>query len=82
MRNSAKRAAVWGYRLEVGRVEEIRAWPLVAVRVTLGGTHQFARLRATPTKMGKPLLSRAKVLGSSRTMKDCAAVTGGGEEGF
>ena len=44
MRNSANRAAVWGDRLEVGRLEEIRAWPPVAVRVTPGSTHQFARL--------------------------------------
>lgn len=31
--------AVWGDRLEMGRLEKIRACPRVAVRLTLGGTH-------------------------------------------
>ena len=42
MQKSAKRTAIWGDRLELGKLEEIRARRLVAIRVTLGGTHQFA----------------------------------------
>ena len=56
MCKTGKCVAVWGDRLEVGRLEEICAWPLVAVRVTPGGTHQFARLSSDSDKDGQAAL--------------------------
>ena len=40
MCKKAQHMAVWGDRLEMGRLEKIRACPRVAVRLTLGGTPQ------------------------------------------
>ena len=82
MLKSAKRAAIWGDRLEVAKLEEIRARPLVAVRVTLVAHTSLRAVCAAPSKMAKPLLSRVQALDSLAMMKDAIAGTETSDEGF
>ena len=53
MWKSGSRAAVWGYRLELGRIEEVRACSLTVVREACCGAPHFAVFSSAHDEKGQ-----------------------------